>query len=225
MSEHAQCAAVLQDGSRCRSVAVNDAEFCEHHHAIAGEHGAEAVRHGDHLPVRRKRVVQAPVVAEVSEAVVGNGANMIDPSAVRPRLAEVAAERIDDLQRVLLETATGANKNMWVTVSCKHCARSGRYEIVVPDNKVRLDAIQALLHEALGRPAQAEEPHVSRVPDSVEAIEKMSWHDMEELFAAIFVDEIASLQDRGGEQLVRERLAGLPPAQRNILRRELANVG
>jgi hypothetical protein len=53
-----------------------------------------------------------------------------------------------------------------VTVSCKHCARSGRYEIVVPDNKVRVDAIQALLHEALGRPAQAEEPRVSRVPDS-----------------------------------------------------------
>jgi hypothetical protein len=27
----------------------------------------------------------------------------------------------------------------------KHCGRAGRYEITVPDNKVRLDAIQALL--------------------------------------------------------------------------------
>jgi hypothetical protein len=39
---------------------------------------------------------------------------------------------------------------------------------------------------------------VSRVPDSVEAIEKMSWNEMQALFAAIYVDEIAGIQDRGG---------------------------
>jgi hypothetical protein len=49
----------------------------------------------------------------VPEVVAVNGANMVDRSAVRPRLAEVAAERLDDLQRVLLDTATEANKNPW----------------------------------------------------------------------------------------------------------------
>jgi hypothetical protein len=43
---------------------------------------------------------------------------------------------------VLLETATGANKNVWATINCKHCGRAGRSEITVPDNKVRLDAIR-----------------------------------------------------------------------------------
>jgi hypothetical protein len=86
-------------------------------------------------------------------------------------------------------------------------------------------AIELLLREGLGRPPQAEESRVSRVPDSVDAIEKMPWDEMQALFVAIFVDEIAAIQDRGGEQLVREKLAVLSPAQRNILRRELAKVG
>ena len=38
----------------------------------------------------------------------------------------------------VLETATGANKQLWATITCKHCDRAGRYEITVPDNKVRL---------------------------------------------------------------------------------------
>jgi hypothetical protein len=75
---------------------------------------------------------------------------------VRPRLAEAAAASLDDIRRVLLETATGANRNLWATINCKHCGRAGRYEITVPDSKVRLDAIQALLHEWLGRPGQAD---------------------------------------------------------------------
>src|SRR5262249_8728935 len=59
-------------------------------------------------------------------------------------------------RRVLLETATGANRNLWATINCKHRGRAGRYEITVPENKVRLGAIQALLHESLGRPGEAE---------------------------------------------------------------------
>ena len=63
---------------------------------------------------------------------------------------------------------------------------------------------------------------MSRVPDSVEAIEKMSWNEMQALFAAIYVDEIAGFQDRGGESLVREKLALLSDAQRRVLRKALA---
>jgi hypothetical protein len=81
---------------------------------------------------------------------------IVDPASVRPRLAEAAAASIEDMRRVLVETATGANKRVWVTINCKHSDRAGRYEIVVPDNRVRLDAVQALLHESLGRPGQAE---------------------------------------------------------------------
>src|SRR5690349_12834908 len=89
----------------------------------------------------------------------GNGAAVVDPASVRSRLAEAAAESVEDIRRVLLETATGALR---ATVVCKHCARAGRYEIAVPDSKVRLDAVQALLHEALGRPGQAVPRHRRR---------------------------------------------------------------
>src|SRR6185369_8348038 len=96
------------------------------------------------------------VLAETIETTANNGSATIDLASVRPRLAEAAAASLDDIRRVLVETATGANKNVWATINCKHCDRAGRYEITVPDNKVRLDAIQALLHESLGRPGQAE---------------------------------------------------------------------
>ena len=99
-----------------------------------------------------------------------NGGGIVDPASVRPRLAEAAAASLEDIRRVLLETATGANRQLWATISCKHCNRAGRYEITVPDNKVRLDAIQALLHESLGRPGQAEAHAAPQLPRTVEQV-------------------------------------------------------
>jgi hypothetical protein len=164
MSEHPRCAALLHGGKQCRSVAVDGTEFCQHHGRLVEEHGADALKAGAHLPARRKRVVQAAVIATEPVPAAGNGHGSVDPASVRPRLAEAAAASVEDIRRVLLETATGANKNLWVTISCKHCDRAGRYEITVPDNKVRLDAIQALLHESLGRPGQAETQAAPALP-------------------------------------------------------------
>jgi hypothetical protein len=141
---------------------------------VAAEHGAEGVKRGDHLPAPRTRVVQAAVTAEEVAPSRMNG-GLVDPSSVRPRLAEAAAESLEDIRRVLLETATGANKNLWATISCKHCGRAGRYEITVPDNKVRLDAIEALLHESLGRPGQAEAQPAPALPATIEQVRRLSW--------------------------------------------------
>jgi hypothetical protein len=63
---------------------------------------------------------------------------------------------------------------------------------------------------------------VARLPDSLETIEKMSWDEMQALFASIFVDEITDVQERGGEALVREKLALLSDGQGKFLRRALA---
>jgi hypothetical protein len=59
---------------------------------------------------------------------------------------------------------------------------------------------------------------VSRIPESTETIKKKSWDDMQALFAAIYFDEIAAIEDRCGKALVREKIAGLSAAQRSILR-------
>jgi hypothetical protein len=151
------------------------------------------------------RVVQEPVIAEAVE-VTGNGGATVDPASVRPRLAEAAAASVEEIRRVLLETATGANKNLWATISCKHCGRTGRYEITVPDNKVRLDAIQALLHESLGRPGQAETPPAPALPATVEQVRRLSWDQMTVVFATQFAGEVAAVVKGGGDDLLRERL-------------------
>jgi hypothetical protein len=127
---------LLQGGARCRSVAVTGEEFCQHHLGLVPTHGAAALKQGEHLPRRKLRVVQKPALAETTETMPSAGeATIVDPASVRPRLAEAAAASIDDIRRVLVETATGANKQVWVTINCKHCDRAGRYEIVVPDNR------------------------------------------------------------------------------------------
>jgi hypothetical protein len=143
---------------------------------------------------------------------------------VRSRLAEAAAESVEDIRRVLLETATGANRNLWATINCKHCGRAGRYEITVPDNKVRLDAIQALLHESLGRPGQAEPQPSSTLPASAEQVRKLSWEQMTLVFATQFATEIAAVMHGNGDAVLRNRLAALAPEERRRLREALAEL-
>jgi len=209
---------MLQGGKQCRSVPVAGTEFCEHHNAVAAEHGAEAVKRGEHLPAPRKRVVQAAAVAEEAAPTTSNGGGTVDPSSVRPRLAEAAAASLEDIRRVLLETATGANRNLWATINCKHCGRAGRYEITVPDNKVRLDAIQALLHESLGRPGQAETQPASALPATAEQVRALSWDQLTLVFATQFAGEVASVMNGSGDGLLRKRLAALSPDERRMLR-------
>jgi hypothetical protein len=81
-----------------------------------------------------------------------------DPSTVRPRLAEAAAENVDDIRRTLLEAATAASKPAWVEFECTDCGNRKRVEVPIPDVRARVAAIELLLREGLGRPAQAEEP-------------------------------------------------------------------
>jgi hypothetical protein len=103
---------MLHGGKQCRSVAVDGTKFCQYHSRLVAKHGPEALKGGTHLPARRKRVVQAPVVAEEAGTTTSNGSGVVDPASVRPRLAEAAAESVDEIRRVLLETATGANRNL-----------------------------------------------------------------------------------------------------------------
>jgi hypothetical protein len=45
----------------------------------------------------------------------------------------------------------------------------------------------------------------------------MSWDEMQALFAAIYVDEIAAVRRSGGEALVREKLRALSEGERRML--------
>ena len=87
-----------------------------------------------------------------------------------------------------------------------------------------MSAIELLLREGLGRPATAEEPPTARLPANVTAVEKMCWSEMQALFAATYVDEIAVVQRSGGAALVRQKLAGLSEGERRVLREALAET-
>jgi hypothetical protein len=63
-------------------------------------------------------------------------------------------------------------------VECSNCGERARVEAPVPDVRARVAAIELLLREGLGRPPHAEEPRVSRIPESTEAIKQMSWDDI-----------------------------------------------
>jgi hypothetical protein len=205
---------------------VSGESFCPHHLSLVEEHGEEALRRGGHLPPPRSagklRVVAEPIVAETVETPVETGNGRADPASVRPLLAEAAAASIEEIRRVLVETATGANKQVWATVTCKHCQRQGRYEVVLPDYRVRLDAVEALLREGLGRVAQSEPAPVPQMPETVEQVKNMPWDDMCLVIATEFAGELEALRDGNLEALLRERLAGLVEGAREVLRAALA---
>jgi hypothetical protein len=56
----------------------------------------------------------------------------------------------------------------------------------------------------------------------VAAVKELGWEEMQYLFAALFVDEVAAMQRVGGEALVREKLAALSEGERRVLREALA---
>jgi hypothetical protein len=59
------------------------------------------------------------------------------------------------------------------------------------------------------------------MPHSVEAVQKLSWEQMQQVFAATFVDELAALDRHGGDALVRRKVAALSEGERRVLREAL----
>jgi hypothetical protein len=91
----------------------------------------------------------------------------------------------------------------------------------VPDVRARVAAIELLLREGLGRPATAEEVTSPQLPTNVAAVGEMTWEEMQALFAAIYVDEIAAAQRDGSEALVEAKVAALSEGERRVLREAL----
>jgi hypothetical protein len=139
-------------------------------------------------------------------------------------LAEAAAEGLEGIRKTLLDAATGAVRDHWITFECGECGSRKRIEVPVPDVRARVAAIELLLREGLGRPAVAEEPPTLRIPNTADALEAMSWSDMRSLFASLFVDEIGAVIRDGGDAHLLARVIALSPEDRKVLRAALADA-
>ena len=224
MSAFPRCAALLRNGQPCGRTVIAESEFCVYHAKLLATVDAETMKQGR---TPKKRVVQESqlrLIADERHELVADGSVSVvsvDPATVRPLLAAAAAENVEQLKASLLEAAGSAVKPVWLTVECTGCGERSRVEAPVPDVRSRVAAIELLLREGLGRPATAEEIRTPRLPANVDAVRKMSWDEMQALFAATYADEIAAVQERGGRALVREKLAALSPSQRGVLRTAL----
>jgi hypothetical protein len=156
------------------------------------------------------------------EVAAGSRSGSLDPATVRPRLAEAAAEGLEGIRKTLLDAATGAVRDHWITFECGECGARKRVEVPVPDVRPRVAAIELLLREGLGRPPQAEEVPTPRMPANVAALKAMGWEEMQALCAATYVDEIAAIQRTDGAAFMRERVAALSEGERRVLREALA---
>jgi hypothetical protein len=80
--------------------------------------------------------------------------------------------------------------------------------------------VQALLHESLGRPGQAESAPSGPLPRTAEELRKLSWAQMNLIFATQFATEISAVTS-SGDKLLRQRLECLNEEQRRVLRKAL----
>lgn len=147
----------------------------------------------------------------------------ISPAEVRPRLAQVTAESVVEIQQALLDAALGATREHWATFTCPDCGKKHRAQVAVADVKARIGAIEVLLREGLGRVPQSEEVAAPKMPANAAAVAALSWADTQHLAFLLFAEEIESVLVHGGADALRTRLDRLPDEQRTILREALTD--
>jgi hypothetical protein len=84
-----------------------------------------------------------------------------------------------------LDAALSASTTRWATVECSGCQTRSRVELPIPDVKGRLQAIQLLLSESLGRAPTAPEVVTHVLPETAADVAKMSWTELNQTFAIV----------------------------------------
>ena len=107
---------------------------------------------------------------------------------------------------------------------CPDCGKKHRAQVSVPDVRSRVAAIELLLREGLGRPAQAEEPHHAALPSTPEGVQQLSWTDLQAVFAVEFAEQIQTVVTGESATVIRERLRGVGQKGRALLREALDEV-
>jgi hypothetical protein len=94
----------------------------------------------------------------------------------------------------------------------------------MPDVKARLQAIQLLLSESLGKAPTAPEPPTGRMPANAADVKKMSWDELTYVFGLTYADELREVARLGGPRALHEKLRGLSAPERQLLADALAQL-
>jgi hypothetical protein len=123
---------------RCGALASSPtAVFCRHHERLVEKHGEDAVRNGRYPRTRTPRKV-APLEADQGAENGSNGSATVSPAAVRPALAQAAADELGTITAVLMDAATNMTRPVRTTPVCAACGAQFRQEVHVPDHKARV---------------------------------------------------------------------------------------
>ena len=136
-----------------------------------------------------------------------------DPSPASKRRP---AQGLAGIRKTLLDAATGAVRDDWITIRVRRMRIAETCRSPDP-GRSSPGSLRSSSCFAKASGPSCPKPKKPACPVSrnlAEAIEKMPWDQMQALFAAIYIEEIAAMQDGGGERLVREKLAGLSDVQR-----------
>jgi hypothetical protein len=215
------CAARLRDGTRCDHVARHDPDFCNQHAKLAKKYGPETVMRGEQPKEKLQVVIGGSGDDDLAEPEL-EPETRTEPSMVRSGLADAAAEEFYKIKRSLLDAATGASKEQFVTISCPGCNKTTRMPIQLPDVRARIAAVEVLLREGLGRAPQSPEISTPTLPDTAEKMRRLGWEEMEVLAARMHLDSLELALNEGAEKSLANAVEKLSPEQRELLLRSLS---
>ena len=154
----------------------------------------------------------------------GNGNVAVSPADVRPALAQAAAASLDEIQQALLDAALGAAREHWATFTCGDCGKKIASRCKSPMSAHASPRSSFSSARASAVPPRPRSRPSRTLPDSVEAVKRMSWTDLQAVFALQFADDIATVASGEAGSVIRERLAGVGAEGRRLLRETLDDL-
>jgi hypothetical protein len=184
------CEGKLKDDSLCTTYAQKGETLCAYH-----------LRLRDKARVAEVELTEESLVEqEPQEVVVLNGARK-RPTNIRQQLAEDTLDEYEVLRGALLD-ALKAQKETFST--CCHCNK--RSPVTVPDYTARVKAVETLMNQGFGKPADPPKGKLDMEALRIIATEAMGKgkpiEDMtdDELYAIIAFEHVSSASNSGNDR-------------------------
>ena len=90
--------------------------------------------------------------------------------------------------QTLIDRALGSQKKAWVTIDCKHCGRTKKYEVDVPDTAAAIRALRDLIE--MTKP---------KLPQKIEVTQRHTLEDLRQNIHEVPTEELLRLEAEDAE--------------------------